>query len=251
MDLMGHFYHIFHNFRRRSNRVRSHKTGSCGNSAERSRFIPKQVQLVFLLGNSQFPQLHSLHGSDSRVITFLENFFILINHRLPFFRKTFRNKAVERRFRKSEQSCAHTESGNVFHLHGSVLLCHFRNGERQENTSRMRLPFRFKSIVGNNNTAFTNFLPVKIDRFLVKSHKTIHMLPDRRNFLGRDTQGNRRMSAFNPGCKQALAEKRISLLRQNTPQNFSAGFNALSLLSSHFPDKIFLFHSIFLLVDVQ
>lgn len=114
MNLMGHFNHIFHNFRRRSNRVRSHETGSCGNSAERGRFIPKQVQLVFLLGNGQFPQLHPLHGSDSRVITFLENLFIFIDDRFPFFRKTFRNKSVERRFRKSEKSCAHTESGNIF-----------------------------------------------------------------------------------------------------------------------------------------
>ena len=251
MNLMGHFNHIFHNFRCRSNRVRSHETGSCGNSAERGRFIPKQVQLVFLLGNGQFPQLYPLHGSDSRVITLLENLFIFIDDRFPFFRKTFRDKAVERPFRKSEQSCAHTESGNIFHLHGSVLLCHFRNGERQENASRMRLPLRLESIIGNNNAAFTNFLSMKINRFLVKSYKTIHMLPDRRNFLGRDTQGNRRMSAFDPGCKQALAEKGISLLRQNTPQNFSAGFNALSLLPSHFPNKIFLFHSIFLLVDVQ
>ena len=122
MNLMRHFNHIFHDFRCRSNRIRSHETGSCGNSAERGRFIPKQVQLVFLFRNGQFPQLYPLHGSDSRVITLLENLFIFIDDRFPFFRKTFRNKAVERRFRKPEQSCAHTKSGNIFHLHGSVLL---------------------------------------------------------------------------------------------------------------------------------
>ena len=113
----------------------------------------------------------------------------------------------------------------------------------------MRFPFRTESIIGNNYAAFGNFFPMQIDSFLIQSDQTIHALSDGCDFFRRNTERNRRMSPFDTGSKETLAEKRVSLLGKDTSQNFSARLDTLALLSSHFPNKILLFHSIFLLTD--
>ena len=74
------------------------------------------------------------------------------------------------------------------------------------------------------------------------------MLANGRDFFRRNAQRDGGVAALDTGSKEALAEKRVSFLRQDLAKDFAAGLDTLSLLAAHLPDKItFRFQSVFLL----
>ena len=252
MNLMNHLDHIFHDFRSRSDGVRSHETGTCRNSTQSGSFITQEVQLILLRRSSQLAQFHTVHGSDSRIIAILENLLILGNNFLALLGETVSDEPIERSFREAQHARTHTESCDILHLQAAILLGHFRNRKSQHHTARMRFKLRVESIISDDNAPFRHFFSVKIDCFLIQSHQAVYMFTNGCYLLSRNAQSNGRMTTLDAGCEKALAEKRIPLLRQDAAQNFTAGLYALPLLAAHLPDKItFCFHFICLLAEMK
>ena len=248
MDLVDDFDHVFHDFRSRGDRVGSHETGAGGNGAQCGCFIAQEIELVLLWRSCQLAQIYALHFSDGSVVAFFEDFLVLGNHSFALLGETVSDEAVERGFRESENAGAHAQRCDIFHLHAAVFLSHLGDRESQGNHAAVCFEFRTECRIGDDDAASRHFLAVDVNGFLIQSHQAVYMLTNGSHFLRSDTKSDGGMAAFDAGCEETLAEERVPFLCQYTSQDFAAGFDALSLLAAHLPDKItFCFQSIFLL----
>ena len=248
MDLMDDFDHVFHDLRRRRDRVGCHEAGPCGNRAKRCCFIAEQVELVLLRRGRELSKLYAVHRSDGRIIAVLEDRLVFRNDFIALLGKAVGDEAVEWFFRESQHAGTHAERCDILHLHAAVFLCQLRDRERKEHTAGMRFKFRVERIIGDDDAAFRHFLAMDIDRFLIECDQTVYMLANGRDFFRRNTQCNGGVATLDTGSKETLAEQRVSFLRQDLAEDLTAGLDTLSLLAAHLPDKItFRFQSVFLL----
>ena len=122
MDLMDDFDHVFHDLRRRRDRVGCHEAGPCGNRAKRCCFIAEQVELVLLRRGRELSKLYAVHRSDGCIIAILEDRLVFRNDFIALLGKAVGDEAVEWFFRESQHAGTHAERCDILHLHAAVFL---------------------------------------------------------------------------------------------------------------------------------